>query len=105
METKLSNDELQQQLDIIERQRKNIKDELFYKTYSDLTFFKIWKKCNNWKSIIINCILIDFIFCILSSSNLLLFTIAIPFIFILASLSNALEVKSKISYLKKKLID
>jgi len=102
MEKELTKYELEDQLVRIEEKEKELKEELFYRKYSDLTYFQIWKICNNWKSIIINCIVIDLIFLLLNYKLILWFMFIFPALFFIASLSNALEIKNRIIYIKKK---
>lgn len=102
METKLSKEELKEQLNIIEKKEKELKEEIFYQNYSDLTFFQLWKNHNDWKRIII----FDIIYSIIIAAlcyDIILPVIVIPTVIILlASLSSALDVKMKINTIKKK---
>jgi len=103
METKLSKEELQEQLNIIEEKEKELKEEIFYQDYSDLTFFQLWKNHNDWKRIIIFDIIYSIIIAALCYHTILLPVIFIPTaILFLASLSTALDVKMKINSIKKK---
>lgn len=100
MET-MTKKELLEKLALIEKDEKEIKDELFYQKYKDLSFWEITKKGILWKKIIIICILFDFIG-LLDYKNILLFIVGGPLLMGLAVLSNVLEIYQKINFMKKR---
>ncbi len=105
METKLTTEELQDQLYIIEEKQKELKEDILYQKFSELTFFQTWKICNNWKKFALNCILFDVLIFALNDNGklqMLWFMLILPFLFFLSSLSNALEIRNSIVIIKKK---
>lgn len=85
-----------------EPKEKELKSDILYETYSGLSFFQIWKKCNNWKKVITYSIIGCVAIVLLCSSNILPLIFFPPFLFLLSSVSNTLEVKIGISHIKNK---
>jgi len=105
MESKLTKEELQDQLYSIKEKEKELTDELLCQNYLNLSYFEIWKKCNNWKKMIYWSIIYDVLIFLLNDNNKiqsLWLMLILPFLFFIASLSNALEIKNSIIYIKKK---
>lgn len=104
MENKLTKDELQKQLDIIvekEKELRDLKDNIIFQKYSDMSFFQIWKCTNNWKEQVIGCTLVEILLYLCSDKALFLLMIITPIIYLLLSLSSAIEISCKLKIKKQ----
>lgn len=101
METKLTKEELLEQLSEIEEKEIQLKRELRYQTYKDLSFFQIWEKSINWKSLIILIITLELFIFIFDSGNSVYILSALPIIYVLATISIPLQIHNFIKNMKK----
>ena len=101
METKLTKKELLEQLSEIEEKEIQLKRELRYQTYKDLSFFQIWKKSINWKSLIILIIILELFIFIFDSGNSVYILSTLPFIYGLATISIPLQITQFLKTMKK----
>lgn len=101
METKLTKKELLEQLSEIEKKEIQLKRELRYQTYKDLTFFQIWKKSIEWKALIILIIILKLFILIFDSGNSVYILSTLPFIYGLATISIPLQITQFLKTMKK----
>ena len=97
----LTKEELLERLAKIEAKENEIKNELFYKRYKDLSFLQIWKNSIRWKYVIFIALfgVVASLFDSGNSRYLLMF--GYPVIITLATISIPLEIKQRIIYMKK----
>jgi len=101
METsKLSKDELLKQLETINKAEKEIKDELFYQTFSNLTFLQTWKKCVNFRFIIWVIIFVELLM-VFDFEHCKWIMLGFPIFLFMYSLTIPLENRQKIKFMKK----
>ena len=101
METKLTKKELLEQLSEIEKKEIQLKSELRYQTYKDLSFFQIWKKSIDWKPLIILIIILELFIFIFDSGNSVYILFALPIIYGLATISIPLQITQFLKTMKK----
>lgn len=99
----LTEKEIKDKLQILNKEKKQLDDELFYMKYSNLTFLQIWRKYTNWKTIIIVTIVISLIVLLLMDYKIaILYLLAVPLLSLLTSWSNTLEISQKLKEIKKR---
>jgi len=103
MKEKLTKEELLEQLAEIEKREKLDREENFYNTYKDLTFFQIWKKITNWISLIFITSLIEII-CLFDTKTSWFIVFGFPLLMLFFTSTRVLEVQQRIKYIKKKKI-
>ena len=101
METKLTKKELLEQLSEIEKKEIQLKRELRYQTYKDLSFFQIWKKSIDWKPLIILIIILELFIFIFDSGNSVYILFTLPIIYGLATISIPLQITQFLKTMKK----
>src|ERR1035437_4597149 len=101
METKLTKQELLDQLAEITKKEQEEQDELFFEKYKDMSFLKIFKSSINW----INAGVIYFLVLLVSLFNMRttpVVAISIPLLYILLGITHSFELRQKINFMKKK---
>ena len=101
MKTKLTKEELLEQLAEIENQEKLNREEDFYNRYKDLSFFQIWKKTTNWISVIFITSLIEII-CIFDTKMSWLIMLGFPLLMLFFTLTQTLEIQQRIKYISRR---
>ena len=93
MKTKLTKEELIEQLKSIEREELEQEENLIYDKYSDKNFFQIWKSYNYRKTLII-IVSLMLIGGLVDHKSIIIYAILFPMMGLVASFSMVFEITS-----------